>query len=144
VVALGQKFVAVLALLALAACASVGSAPTRDLTGVWDWTAPEGQRVGGGYVRVELVQDETGRVRGPGVIDTCPRCAGFMQYDLMWEGRIESDTLVLIGTPVHPAGRHPIARFEGRATGDGFEGVLSGLSWSQPMHVLLERSAPGE
>lgn len=112
----------------------------QDLSGVWIGREVEEPRVSDGYFRAELRQDEAGVLRGPGVVDPCPRCAGFMEYDLAWEGRVKGDTLMLTGTPARVSGRHTVVRFEGRASGDGFEGVLSGLPRGQGMAMVVARA----
>lgn len=112
----------------------------QDLSGVWIGREVEERRVSDGYFRAELAQDEAGLLRGPGVVDPCPRCAGFMEYDLSWEGRLKDDTLMLTGTPTRVRGRHTVVRFEGRAIGDGFEGVLSGLARGETMAVVVARA----
>ncbi|HRP12319.1 MAG TPA: hypothetical protein PLK37_14920, partial [Terricaulis sp.] len=115
---------------ALAACATA-RAQTTDMNGIWVAEETEGQRDWVGAFRAELVQDAAGRLSGVGSVDPCPRCAGFMEYDLTWEGGFEGDVLVLTGTPARVRGRHTIVRFEGRAEGEGYAGVLSGLSGGQ-------------
>ena len=112
----------------------------QDLSGVWVGREVEEPRVSDGYFRAELTQDEAGVLRGPGVVDPCPRCAGFMEYDLSWEGRLKGDTLMLTGTPARARGRHTVVRFVGRAADDGFEGVLSGLPRGHGMAMVMARA----
>lgn len=139
-----RTIIGVFALIGLAACATPAAAP-RDLTGVWiaEEQGSEG-RMSRGYFRAELTQDAEGRLSGRGVVDSCPRCAGFMEYALIWEGAIEGDVLVLTGAPVEPIGRQTPVRFEGRAVGDGFEGLIAGVDYNKRMHVLMLREAPGQ
>ncbi len=132
-----------LAFAGLAACATA-RAQTADLSGVWVAAEAEGRREGAGFFRAKLTQDDAGRLSGVGVVDPCPRCAGFMEYELTWEGGFEGDALVLTGTPEQIRGRHTVVRFEGRADGEGFAGVLSGLSGDRTMHVVMERLPAGE
>lgn len=112
----------------------------EDMSGVWLGREIEEPRVSDGYFRAELTQDESGRLRGPGVVDPCPRCAGYMEYDLTWEGRVKGGTLMLTGTPADVSLRHTIVRFAGRVSGDGFEGVLSGLPGGQGMAMVVSRA----
>lgn len=112
----------------------------QNLSGVWLGREVEEPRVSGGYFRAELRQDEAGRLRGAGVVDPCPRCAGYMAYDLTWEGHVKGDTLTLTGTPARVRGRHSVVRFVGRAAGDGFEGVLSGLPRGHGMVMVVARA----
>lgn len=129
--------------LTLAACAT-SQPQTSDLSGVWVAEERGARDEAGGYFRADLTQDREGRLRGYGVVDPCPRCAGFMEYELTWEGGFEGDALVLTGTPEQVRGRHTMVRFEGRAEGDGFTGVLSGLSGDQTMDMVMERLPAGE
>lgn len=131
------------ALVVLAASAVAGPSyaqQVRDLSGIWVGREIEEPRVSDGYFRAELTQDEAGLLRGPGVVDPCPRCAGYMEFDLTWEGRLKGDTLMLTGTPVRVSGRHTVVRFLGRVAGDGFEGVLSGLPRGQGMAMVVART----
>lgn len=127
---------------ALAVCATA-RAQGADLSGVWV-AAETGPRSRDGGFRAELTQDSTGRLSGVGAIDPCPRCAGFMEYDLTWEGGFEGDVLVLTGTPERVRGRWTVVRIEGRAEGEVYVGVLSGLSGGQTMHVVMERLPASE
>lgn len=128
----------------LAVCAAPqGLAQERDLSGVWSGSESESTRVGGGYFTAQLTQDEAGRLSGTGVVDPCPRCAGFMEYDLTWQGELKGETLILTGTPERVGGRHTVVRFEGRATSDGFRGALTGLVRGGAMRVTLLRERNG-
>lgn len=138
-----RALIGALALAGLAACA-MARAQTADVSGVWVAAEPEGRRSAGGFFRADLTQDEAGRLSGVGVVDPCPRCAGFMEYELAWEGGFEGEALVLTGTPERVAGRHTVVRFEGRAEGEGYVGLLSGLSGGQTMNVVMERLPAGE
>ncbi|HRP12702.1 MAG TPA: hypothetical protein PLK37_16875 [Terricaulis sp.] len=134
---------AALAVLAVLFSLSPARAQTADLSGVWVATQPVDHRARGGYFDANLTQDQTGRLSGFGVVDPCPVCAGFMNYNLSWEGGFEADVLVLTGTPARVGGRHTIVRFEGRNEGV-FVGVLSGLSGGETLHVIMQRLPPGE
>jgi hypothetical protein len=128
----------------VALAASAFAAPSyadqaQNLSGVWVGREVEEPRVSDGYFQAALTQDEAGLLRGPGVVDPCPRCAGYMAYDLTWEGRMKGDTLMLTGTPARVSGRHSVVRFVGRAAGDGFEGVLSGLPRGHGMAMVVAR-----
>lgn len=127
---------------ALAACATA-RAHDVDMSGVWS-AVETGPRSRDGGFRAELTQDGGGRLSGAGVVDPCPRCAGFMEYDLTWEGGFEGDVLVLTGTPTRVRGRHTVVRFEGRAEGEGFTGVLTGLAGDRAMNVFMQRLPAGE
>ncbi|MBN8607476.1 MAG: hypothetical protein J0L81_11195 [Caulobacterales bacterium] len=134
------------ALVFVVLAVSVFAAPSyaqqaQDLSGVWLGREVEEPRVSDGYFRAELTQDDDGVLRGTGVVDPCPRCAGFMEYDLSWEGRLKGDTLMLTGTPTRVRGRHTVVRFVGRAAGDGFEGVLSGLPRGHGMAMVVARAS---
>ena len=135
--------VAAFALAVLAACATA-QPQAAGLSGVWVAKERGARDEVGGYFRADLTQDHEGRVRGYGVVDPCPRCAGFMEYELTWEGGFEGDALVLTGTPEQIRGRHTVVRFEGRADGEGFAGVLSGLSGDRTMDMVMERLPAGE
>lgn len=136
-----RALAAFVALTAGAFAAPSYAQQTRDLSGVWVGREVEEPRVSDGYFRAELTQDEAGVVRGAGVVDPCTRCAGFMEYDLTWEGRMKGDTLMLTGTPARVRGRLTVVRFVGRATDDGFEGVLSGLPRGHGMAIVMARSS---
>jgi len=137
---------AILGALVFAALAASATARAQntDMSGVWVAEETEGQRDWVGAFRADLTQDQEGRVRGHGSIDPCPRCAGFMEYDLTWEGGLEGDVLVLTGTPERVRGRWTVVRFEGRAEGEVYVGVLSGLSGGQTMNVVMERLPASE
>lgn len=136
-----RKTLAALFVAAVGAFAAPSYAQqTQDLSGVWIGREVEEPRVSDGYFRAELTQDEAGVLRGAGVVDPCPRCAGFMEYDLTWEGRMKGDTLMLTGTPARVSGRHSVVRFVGRAGGDGFEGVLGGLPRGHGMVMVVARA----
>jgi len=141
-VGLTRTILGALVFAALATCATA-RAQTADMSGVWV-AAEIGPRSRDGGFRAELAQDSAGRLSGVGAIDPCPRCAGFMEYALTWEGGFEGDVLVLTGAPARVRGRWTVVRFEGRAEGDGFVGVLSGLSGGQTMNVVLERLPASE
>ncbi|HRO02275.1 MAG TPA: hypothetical protein PLS69_01525, partial [Terricaulis sp.] len=94
--------------LAALTAGATARAQTADLSGVWVATQPVDHRARGGYFDANLTQDQTGRLSGFGVVDPCPVCAGFMNYNLSWEGGFEADVLVLTGTPARVGGRHTI------------------------------------
>lgn len=136
-----MRLLAALMLVGVAACASTNAAP-RDLSGVW--IAPELQGDSAGFFRAELVQDARGRLSGVGVVDSCTRCRGLMEYALNWEGGLEGDVLVLTGTPNPVRGRYTPVRFEGHAVGEGFEGVITGINYNETMRVRMERAPSSE
>ncbi|HRE42843.1 MAG TPA: hypothetical protein PKY87_02610 [Terricaulis sp.] len=138
-----RSILGALVFAALAACATA-HAQNTDMSGVWVAAEVEGRYSRDGGFRAELTQDSAGRLSGVGAVDPCPLCAGFMSYDLSWEGGFEGDVLVLTGTPARVSGRWTIVRFEGRAEGDGFVGMLSGLARGETMRVRMERLPPGE
>lgn len=128
--------------LAFAVLSGGAWAAPRDLSGVWiAEEQSERGRMSAGYFRAELTQDAEGRLSGRGAVDSCTRCAGFMEYALIWEGAMEGDVLVLTGAPERPGGRFTPVRFEGRAVGDGFEGVISGVDYNKSMRVVMTRAA---
>ena len=137
-----RSVLAALVVVAVSAFAAPSYAQqAQDLSGVWIGREVEEPRVSDGYFRAELTQDESGLLRGAGVVDPCPRCAGFMEYDLSWEGRLKGDTLILTGTPTRVRGRHTTVRFVGRAAGDRFEGLMTGLPRGHGTAIVMERSS---
>lgn len=133
----------------VAACVLVGALtfagqsradPPVDLSGVWvAEQVGDAGRTSGGYFRAELAQGADGRLRGPGVIDPCSRCAGFQEYALTWEGGVVKGVLVLTGTPETSVGQRTVVRFVGQSVDDRFEGVVTWPRHERSMRVVMQR-----